>query len=116
MLRDWLGEGGHPVPNEIAAIRAAGCHQCPKQFRGRWWDKIIKDPIAIAIRAQIAWKNEMQVSTPYDRDLEMCSVCGCCTQLKVHVPLKHILAHTPPEVFAQFPPQCWIAAEANKKP
>jgi len=119
ILKDWLGEGMVPVPQEIAERRAEACVHGDSGVRCRfnkapsWWERMLKDPIAKVIRHQIEVKNQMQVRTSKDDDLWMCEACGCATILKVHTPIKHILAHTAPDTMKKFPSHCFIKQEAH---
>ena len=118
VLLDWIGEGV-PASQEHANSRACVClHgnegvECPYHKAARWWERFFKDPIATAIRKQIELKSRMKLETPYDKDLKMCSVCGCCISTKVWVPTEHIKAHTPTAVMKKFPPWCWQLKETS---
>jgi hypothetical protein len=117
ILKDWLGEGV-PVGQDIANGRTRICLEgndgltCPFHKAERWWD-VVKHYIADAIKAQIALKNRMSLATPHDADLKMCSACGCAMPVKVWVPLKHVVEHTPKEVFDKMPPYCWQVKERS---
>ena len=108
--KDWLGEGGEPVSKGQSTERAFTCSICPQNRHPKWWEQS-KQAIASVMRKHLEYKNHISISTDHDDDLHMCKVCGCCLPLKVHVPLKHILAHTNSETLAQFPENCWIARE-----
>lgn len=114
-IKDWLGEGAH-VPTEQASGRAAVClkgnqgSECPHHHSPKWWE-IFKNPIADAIKRQIELKARMKLSTPHDENLAMCSACGCCMSVKIWVPIKHVKAHTTPEMMEKFPPYCWQKRE-----
>lgn len=107
ILRDWLGEGGVPVDRRIAEHRAEICRQCPQNRHPLWWE-ISKQAIAETMRMTLEVKNGKLIYVDDESDLHMCRVCGCCLPLKVHVPLKHILDNTNPEMLAKFPDNCWI--------
>lgn len=110
LLKDWLGQDGRPVDSQLAYDRALVCLTCPENRAHNWWD-LVKDAVADIIRTQLEVKNRMDLSTPWDDDLNMCRPCGCCTRLKIHVPIEHIRNHTPSKTAAQFPPNCWILRE-----
>lgn len=116
VLADWIGDGV-PVRSEHARGRAAVClhgnegNSCPHNKSPKWWEIFFKHPIAEAIRAQLYVKSKMNLSTPHDENLHMCSVCGCNLSLKVHTPIDHIKRHTSPDVLAQYPAYCWQRRE-----
>lgn len=106
-LADWIGEGGVPVPPAEAEARAGICATCPKNGKGSW-TRFFTEPAANVIRRQMAIRNDMALSTSFDDQLGVCTACDCPLTLKVHVGMKHILAHTSPEGKAQLDPRCWI--------
>lgn len=115
ILKDWLGEGGLPVHAGLSASRAAVCEICPKNQHPRWWEKAAEEA-AETIRIYLEVKHSLNLSVPREEDLHMCVVCKCCTRLKVHTPLNHILAHTAPETLAALPDHCWIKTEPTPEP
>lgn len=106
ILKDWLGSGGEPVAPEVASARAAVCMCCPMNDEGSWWEKV-KSKIADAIREHLAVKRALKLTTPFDSRLGTCLVCKCNNPLQVWVPIKHVAAHTPPEMVMKFPVFCW---------
>lgn len=119
VLVDWLGEGGSPVDPMVAAFRAQRClignngQPCPKNAELNWWDRV-KHQIADWIKAELELKARMALHLAEDGKLGMCRVCGCCLQLKVWTPAKHIREHTTPEKLAEFPEYCWIKRELTE--
>lgn len=119
VLTDWLGAGGSPVDPMVATFRAQRCligndgQPCPKNVQPNWWDRV-KHTIADWIRAGLELKNRMNLHLAEDPKLHMCAGCGCCLQLKVWVPTKHIKAHTAPEKLADFPDYCWMKRELTE--
>lgn len=117
LLTDWLGEGGVPVSQHQAETRSKVCisgdngKRCPLNMAPGWWEKHIKEPIADTILAELELKNRLELHVPDEEALAMCQPCGCCVRLKVWTPIKHIKAHTSPDVFAKFPPWCWQKTE-----
>jgi len=107
ILRDWLGEGGKPVPLNVSEKRASICSICPKNQHPKWWEKTA-EAAAETMRIFLAHKNSIDLKTPYDEDLGMCVVCKCCLPLKVHTPLEHVLSHTSEEVMNALPEHCWV--------
>ena len=117
-LTDWLGEGLHPVSQALADHRSLACvsgnngEPCPHNKAPRWWEKA-KDSIAEHMRRQVEIQNQLEITTPFQDSLHVCELCGCCMRLKVHVPMKHIKAHTPEGRFERMPPFCWQRIEAE---
>lgn len=107
-LTNWLGDGGTPVPHELAEKRAAICVSCPLNVAPDWLEKNLKEPIAQAIIKTLEIKNAMKIETSHDDKLAICSACGCVGKLHVHSPLLHILQHTQMQTMARFEPNCWI--------
>jgi hypothetical protein len=118
-LTDWLGENGSPVDPMVASFRAQRClianggQPCPKNVEPNWWDRV-KHKIADWIRAELELKHRMALHVESEDKLHMCQVCGCCLQLKVWTPIKHIRDHTPAEKISQFPEYCWIKRELSQ--
>jgi hypothetical protein len=116
-LKDWVGEGLVPVHQDLSNQRALACVQgndgkkCPHNRGGKWWEKFSKEPIALHMISQIERKNQIQVSTPYDQELEICDVCGCCLQLIVQTPIETIKRRTIPSTVENYPNFCWKRIE-----
>ncbi len=107
ILVEWLGSGAKPVEQALADGRAAICAGCPKNDGGDFTSYFTK-PVADTIRTQLEIRGELQLKTPHDDKLTVCSACSCPLKLKVWAPLDHILAHTPEAVRKDLAPQCWI--------
>jgi hypothetical protein len=117
LAKDWIGDGGVPVPQEQATRRADACtvhhgRLCPENVEPGWWDRF-KMAVADTIKAQIELKNRLGLSVPQENNLAMCRACGCCLPLKVHVPISYIAKHTSETVKAKLPPWCWQKQELN---
>lgn len=116
ILKDWLGEGMHPVSQELADHRSLACisgdngQKCPHNRESKWWEKS-KQAVAGVMLEQMAIKNKLQVTTPLEEHLGICDACGCCLPLKIHTPIEFIKAHTSDEQVKQFPAWCWIRQE-----
>lgn len=110
ILRDWLGAGGVAVSAELALKRAGVCVACPQNKPGDF-SAMFTQPVAERIRAQLAIKNDMNMTTPLDDKLEVCAACSCPLKLKVHTPLGHIKEHLSDEVKAALDKGCWILSE-----
>jgi len=115
-LADWLGEGGKPVAQDHANLRGLACaagHDglpCPHNGCAGWLDTA-KGAVADEIRRQLAVKHKLNITTPTDGELHFCLLCRCKLDLKVHVPIEHISAHTSQELAARYPAWCWQAKE-----
>lgn len=114
LLLDWLGHGGESVPNEKAEERAKVCRKCKNNIEPLWWERY-KIPVAEMIRKELELKRKTGIRVGDESKLHMCSACGCCIPLKIHVPLEHIEAHTTPQTMVRFPDSCWIAQEIKQK-
>lgn len=110
ILRDWLGAGGVSVSPELSAKRAAVCAVCPQNQAGDF-SAIFTQPVAERIRAQLAMKNDMNLTTALDDKLQVCAACSCPLKLKVHTPMAHIKEHLSEEVKAALDKNCWILSE-----
>jgi hypothetical protein len=113
ILREWLGAAGVPVPIEDATRRSRVCLQCPENQVPRWWESA-KGKVARAIRRHLEIKNRIEMRVEEEEQLGICLVCRCCLPLKIHVPIRHVEAHTDPDAWDKFPSFCWIRHEANK--
>lgn len=112
ILDEWLGGGGIPVRLAQSTNRALICSLCDQNEKGSWWETAT-NMVSIAIRRHLEVKNDIEVSTPYDKEIGTCKVCLCNLPLKVHVPIEHIQKHTSPESLSKFPANCWIPKEIN---
>lgn len=105
--RDWFGEGGKPVAAPQSQARSDQCLKCPMNQRMPIWE-LFAGAAATAVRRQLEAKNELNLSVRGEENLHVCSACLCVLSLKVHTPLKFILATTPLEGLH---PDCWILSE-----
>lgn len=123
ILKDWLGDGGKPVADELAQARANVCvnecsdttryqhfHNKPASFFGR-----VTGAVAKAILDQRREKLNLGLKVENEDKLFTCDVCGCHNPLKVWVPMDVILKRTMPEQMAQFPPWCYMVTENRRK-
>lgn len=113
ILKDWLGDGGEPVPHRHAEARALVCLGCAENKEKKWWEKA-KEAVALAIRWHIAYKNRMNLHLPVEDELGMCRICKCCLQLKPWAPIKHIKEHMPKRQTDRLPAHCWIKKEMEE--
>ncbi len=110
ILVEWLGEGAKPVPIKLAQARAEVCATCPENREGHAFLKLTAETVR-AIADQMREKEAMKLRVEGEERLASCRVCLCPLQLKVHVPLATILAHTDTKTLRAFPPACWIPTE-----
>ncbi len=117
VLRDWFGDGLHPVSQDQANTRSMAClHgnnglECPNLAGANWLEQQIKNPIADAIKKQLETKNALKLETPMDKHPRLCRPCGCYMALKVWTPIEFIKAHTSEETVAKLPGWCWQRIE-----
>jgi hypothetical protein len=107
-LLDWLASGGTPVAQGLADKRASNCSTCNKMSRESltsWFTT----PLAKLITKALEARNDLNLKTPHDEKLGVCSACLCPMGLKVWMPLDIIESHLSAEVRADLAPQCWIA-------
>jgi hypothetical protein len=109
VLLDWLGSGAKPVEQSLANSRASICADCPRNDGGDFTAFFTK-PIADKIRTQLEIRGDLQLRTPHDDKLTVCSGCDCPLKLKVWTPIEHILAHTSEDTKTKLHPACWILA------
>lgn len=113
LLRDWLGDGGEPVPETLAQERANVCvgvrKPCHQNSQVNF--NQLKLGVAQIIRAGLQLKSHVNLHLPNEGDLHVCQTCRCVLALKVWVPIKHIRAHTTDDQLAKFPDHCWIRRE-----
>jgi len=107
VLVEWLGNGAKPVDHVLADRRASVCATCPKNDGGDF-TKYFTQPIADKIRTQLEIRGDLQLRTPHDEKLTICSACDCPLKLKVWVPLEHVMAHTSEDTKTKLDPRCWI--------
>lgn len=114
-LNQWLESSDPGVAPALAASRASTCASCPKNEPGGL-EAFFTGPASEVIRSQIEKAASRKLSTPFDDDLRVCSVCACPLRLAVHVPLDIKLAHLSVQVEAelrQVKPPCWVITEKD---
>jgi hypothetical protein len=112
--REWLGDGGVPVPHHIAERRAKICEICPLNVEPNWAQRNITNPIAKTMLRWIAYKNQLGLHTSVEKDLNICKACGCDTSVKVFTPIQHIRAHTNEETLNKYHNACWVPQEMGQ--
>lgn len=109
-LVDWIASGAEAVPGEKSAERALVCSSCPKNGQGDLLSYFTR-PAAEAIRRTVQRKLEMQLTTPSDDTLGICTVCDCPLKLKVHLPIENIGKKLAAVTRSELPEWCWIRKE-----
>lgn len=104
-LAGWIGEGAHPVAQELAETRADTCSKCPQNVRR----KKVENKLAEGIRIGEEARSGLRLRTSHDHELRVCESCGCYLPLKVWVPLQN-------QTKADFPGNCWVVKEKLKPP
>lgn len=113
VLLDWIGEGAEAVQLPQSERRASICAACPMNQPGGL-ESWFTEPASALIRKQLSIKNDLNLSTSHDDQLNVCSACLCPLRLKVHVPIRHVLSHLPAPARQKLVPQCWILAEEKE--
>ena len=106
-IKDWLGNGLRPVPQETADSRATICNSCPHNQDGNWWQRF-EGQVADKIKALVQVKNSMKLITKHDESLKSCTICDCSLPTKIWVPIEHVLANTSEKTMAALPDFCWV--------
>ena len=119
ILVEWIASGAEAVPIAQATKRAAICcgqgsgqGRCPKNVSSDL-TSIFTIPVANAIRSELKRRKDLDLKTPYDDSLGVCSACSCPMKLKVHVPLNSFLHKMSKEAVDDLDPRCWILAERD---
>ena len=110
LLMDWEESGQPPVEPALAESRAVVCVTCPlnsKEELSAWFTL----PLSSAIKSRLARLHAMNLTTPYDEKLNVCSACLCPLRLKIWTPVELIRKRLKPEVMAALHPKCWILPE-----
>lgn len=105
--KDWLGEGGRPVPSEQAQARADVCLKCPLNRDDGMADWLTRTASEV-FKLQIELKNREKLRVHGEKRLFVCQGCSCNLRLKVHVPISFIRETTDQ---AGLDPACWILKE-----
>lgn len=118
ILKEWLGEGGIPVAQNLAQSRADVClkhggNGCPANARKTMWSWL-SVPVANTVLRWIEHKNKMNLHVDGEENLGTCSACLCELTVKIWCPMKHIQEHSDPRVIEQMPSHCWVKSEINQ--
>lgn len=120
IIVEWIQSGAEAVPIAQATKRASVCagimedgsDRCPKNVNHDL-TSIFTIPVSHAIRSELKKRKDMNLETPYDEKLGVCSACSCPMKLKVHVPLNSFLHKMSGDAVADLDPRCWITAERD---
>jgi len=107
LLFEWEESGQPPVANDVSTVRAALCVQCPKNDP-QHMSKYFTQPVSDMLRKKLARLHAMNLTTPHDPKLGICSACLCPLKLKVHTPMDLIVKHLRPDAKAELWEKCWI--------
>lgn len=118
---EWIASGAEAVPQEQANKRASVCAVCPQNSLNApstankplsHWFTV---PVAAAISAAMATRDEWHLQTPDDIRLGVCLACECPLKLKLFVPFDKFYDKMTAESKAELHPDCWINTEAKQK-
>lgn len=112
-LANWIGSGAQPVTPSLAEARAKVCSKCPVMQQGDMSNFFTRATSEI-IRMQVQTAQELDMVTPYDKQLGVCGACSCPMRLKVWVGLTPILEGILPEAKAALDVKCWILDEEKE--
>lgn len=105
VLKDWLGDGGECVPQDLAQTRTDICNKCPMNQPGN----MLVEGTARAIKEQMKLKNKLGMRTDGIKSLQSCSACSCWLPLKIWVPIDRI--RPTEDERSSFDPNCWLLHE-----
>lgn len=106
-ITEMLGPEG-PVDAATAINRAAICIACPLNDLDPNWLSYFTQPAAAMITRMFEGFRGLNLRTPVDDKLGVCSACDCPMRLKIWARLPHILKHIPEEAKVRLHPSCWI--------
>ena len=93
-VKEWLGEGGRPVRQQEAELRALQCRGCVWNQHGSGY----VDSAAAVLKRHLEAKLRLRLSVLKEEELHTCKLCRCFLPTKVHVPMAHIRAYQPESV------------------
>lgn len=113
-ITDWIDSGADPAPQELANQRAAICAKCPKNTKGDFTSWFTA-PAAGTIKRQVEKLSERKLTTSSAGKLNICEVCLCPLELKVHTPIHFIKPNMAAGVLEELSrvPGCWIPEEVK---
>jgi hypothetical protein len=104
IIRDWWGDGLHPIDKEDAKARAKICLKCPMNTRK--WSFV--NQVALAIKKTMAIKNHLGLRVTGEKQLGTCAVCGCALRLKIWTDRKYLCDDLTPAQMSAYPDYCWM--------
>ncbi len=110
-LLKWEEQGYPHVEPEVAIARAAVCVACPKNQQGKSLTEYFTTAVADMYNRKFQKQQELNLTTPHDDKLFVCSACLCPLRNKVYLPNDMILSSLKPEQrpeLNQANPHCWI--------
>lgn len=110
LLIDWIIDGAEPVSSELANTRAQVCIKCPMNSPASLSNFFTRAASEL-IRKEIEQRKILDLTTPYDEKLGVCTACACPMALKVHTPIDYIKSHMPAEQVSELWENCWIKSE-----
>lgn len=108
---EFLGPEQEPVALEIATRRASVCAKCPLNRPAKGWIDTISTAAAKATKEYFHIRDALELRVEGEEKLGICDACWCPLKLKIWMPIKHIIDHTPEEVLADLHKDCWIRSE-----
>ena len=112
LLIDWIIEGANPVSAEVANARAQVCVKCPKNSPASLSNFFTRSASELICK-EIEQVKKLDMTTPDDEKLGVCTACACPLRAKVWCPLSYINEHMAPEIKADLHFSCWIISEGN---
>lgn len=117
VLFEWETTGLPPVAAELATKRASICAgadgsgRCPKNGTQESVAQVITAAFADGMRKRLQRLHDLNLTTPHDAQLGVCTACLCPLALKVHTPMELILKRLKPRERADLDSRCWILSE-----
>lgn len=107
---ELVGESGHLPDPEVAQARADICNghnpsgnRCPLNDSGF----AIAAPVAFAIKQLLKFKSQLNLKVDGERQLGLCSGCGCSIRLLVWQPADKVSRELSDEERVKIPAWCW---------
>lgn len=110
-LLEWEEAGMPHVEPEVASKRAETCAGCPKNQKGKSLTEYFTVPVSDLFNKRFQRLAEMNLTTPYDEQLNVCQACLCPLRTKIWMPNDLVLKRLKPEQrleLNQSNPRCWI--------
>lgn len=114
-IRAWtamFGDGGRPVPRDLAESRASVCAVCPLNETSAVFTPI--KAAAQVFTAMLEIKHREDLTLPNDNELGVCKPCWCPLTLKPWSPIHVIIRDMTQERINQLHEKCWIRTEINE--